>query len=119
MNIAESFDFLLHAVLAWSASHLGQITGDPEVQQDVYRHRCLALGGLQQAIEAFSADNSDAVLCASIVLTWQSCNACVNAHSRPTPLIPIQKNMGFDDAGLSDCEIYIACETEAFTHLCR
>ena len=75
MNIAASFDFLLHAVLAWSATHLAQLTGESEVQQEAYRHRGLALGGLQQAIKTFSKDNSDAVLCTSIVLAWQSCDA--------------------------------------------
>jgi Fungal specific transcription factor domain len=75
VTIATTFDFLMHAVLGWSATHLAQITGDPEIQQDAYKHRCDALNGLQQAIKGFSRDNSDAVLCASIVMAWQSSDA--------------------------------------------
>lgn len=75
MNIAVSCDFLLHAVLGWSATHLAHVTGDQEIQQDAYMHRCEALRGLQVAIKSFSKENSDAVLCASIVMAWQSSDA--------------------------------------------
>ena len=37
-----------------------------------YHHRGLALQGLQQAIGSFSRQNSDAVLAASILLSWQA-----------------------------------------------
>ena len=70
--MATSFNFLLHAVLGWSATHMAQLTGDLEVQQDAYRHRCHALKGLQAAMKSFSKDNSDAVLCTLIVMAWQS-----------------------------------------------
>jgi hypothetical protein len=65
----------MHAVLGWSATHLAQITGDSKIQQDAYSHRALALNGLQIAIKSFSNDNADAVLCASIVMAWQSSDA--------------------------------------------
>lgn len=65
----------MHAVLAWSATHLAQVTKDPEIQQDAYTHRGLALQGLQEAIKDFSKENADAVLCASIVMAWQSSDA--------------------------------------------
>lgn len=37
-----------------------------------YQHRGLALKGLQEAIGRFSKGNSDAVLAASILLSWQA-----------------------------------------------
>jgi len=37
-----------------------------------YQHRGSALKGLQEAIGAFSKENSDAVLAASILLSWQA-----------------------------------------------
>lgn len=37
-----------------------------------YQHRGLALKGLQEAIGRFSKQNSDAVLAASILLSWQA-----------------------------------------------
>lgn len=67
----------MHAILAWSATHLAQMTGDNLLQQDAYKHRCLALRGLQVAVESFSKENGDAVLCASIVMSWQSLDASV------------------------------------------
>ena len=75
--MAFSYDFLLHAVLGWSATHLAQLTRDKEIQKDAYRHRCVALQGLQLSIQSLSKENSDAVLCASIVMLWQSSDASV------------------------------------------
>jgi len=37
-----------------------------------YEHRGIALKGLQEAIGAFSPQNSDAVLAASLLLSWQA-----------------------------------------------
>jgi hypothetical protein len=75
MAVAESHDFVMHALLGWSATHLAQIYGDKEMELDAYRHRGQALKGLQDAIQFFSKENADAVLSASIVMSWQSCDA--------------------------------------------
>ncbi len=75
MGIAFSHDFVMQAVLAWSATHLSKMTGHEEVLKDAYYHRGRALKGLQQAIEEFSTDNFDGVLAASIVLSWQAADA--------------------------------------------
>jgi hypothetical protein len=37
-----------------------------------YEHRGVALKGLHEAIGAFSRENSDAVLAASLLLSWQA-----------------------------------------------
>jgi hypothetical protein len=73
--IAFSYDFVMHAILAWSATHLSKMTGDNGLKQDAYKHRCHALRGLQSAIKLFPRENSDAVLCASIAMLWQSSDA--------------------------------------------
>jgi hypothetical protein len=75
MAIAESHDFVMHALLGWSATHLAPIFGDREMELDGYRHRDQALKGLQGALLCFSKENADAVLSASIVMSWQSSEA--------------------------------------------
>jgi hypothetical protein len=37
-----------------------------------YEHRGIALKGLHEAIGSFSRENSDAVLAASLLLSWQA-----------------------------------------------
>jgi hypothetical protein len=62
----------MNALFAWSSSHVAQITNDLGLKQESY-HQCeLALKGLQEAINNFSEQNSDAVLCASIIMAWQA-----------------------------------------------
>jgi hypothetical protein len=52
--------------------HLAYLTGCPTVGNMAYEHRGIALLGLQEAISTFSRDTSDAVLAASLVLSWQA-----------------------------------------------
>jgi hypothetical protein len=42
------------------------------VRHMAYEHRGIALKGLHEAIGAFSRENSDAVLAASLLLSWQA-----------------------------------------------
>jgi len=42
------------------------------VNQMAYEHRGIALKGLHEAIGSFSRENSDAVLAASLLLSWQA-----------------------------------------------
>lgn len=62
----------MHALLAFSAEHIAFLTSCPLVGNLAYEHRGIALKGLQEAIGAFSPENSDAVLAASLVLSWQA-----------------------------------------------
>jgi hypothetical protein len=62
----------MHALLALSATHLAWLTECPLTANMAYEHRGIALKGLHEAIGAFSRENSDAVLAASLLLSWQA-----------------------------------------------
>jgi hypothetical protein len=62
----------MHALLAFSAMHIAFLTDCPLVGSMAFVYRGNALGGLQEAITSFSRENSDAVLAASLVLSWQA-----------------------------------------------
>jgi hypothetical protein len=62
----------MHALLALSATHLAWLTDCPLTANMAYEHRGIALKGLHEAIGAFSRQNSDAVLAASLLLSWQA-----------------------------------------------
>jgi hypothetical protein len=61
----------MHALLALSSSHIAWLTNRPLVKEMTYEHRGKALHGLREAIKVFSRENSDAVLAASLLLSWQ------------------------------------------------
>lgn len=62
----------MHSVLAFSAMHIAFLTDCPIVGNMAYEQRGEALKGLQEAIGSFSRDSSDAILAASLVLSWQA-----------------------------------------------
>ncbi len=62
----------MHSLLALSASHLAWLTGCPLTSNMAFEHRGLALKGLHEAIGSFLRENSDAVLAASLLLSWQA-----------------------------------------------
>ena len=72
LAIALSSDFVLSAVLALSASHLAWQTKNTETEHLAYQHRGIALKGLHEAIGAFARENSEAILAASMLLSWQA-----------------------------------------------
>lgn len=71
MQLALSFDFVAYAVIAHSAGRLALVTKTSEAFEDAARFRTLALKGLNEAINSFSKDNADAILCASMCLSNQ------------------------------------------------
>lgn len=71
LAIAVSSDFVMSAIMAFSASHLAYITGNKETESLAFHHRGIAFKGLQSAMAGFSKENSDAILAASILLSWQ------------------------------------------------
>lgn len=75
--MASTHPFVMHSLLGLSASHLSWLTASPATMQLAYQHRGHAFSGLQAAIGAFSKENSDAVLAASILLSWQVTDWCV------------------------------------------
>jgi hypothetical protein len=65
-------DFVMSAVLAFSACHLAWQTKNHETENLAYYHRGVALKGLHEAISAFSRQNSESILAASMLLSWQA-----------------------------------------------
>ncbi|CAL8574280.1 hypothetical protein XPA_000245 [Xanthoria parietina] len=72
LNAAEGYDFVMSAVLAFAATHLAWLTRSTETKNLAYQHRGVALKGLHDAIGHFSRESSDAILAASILLSWQT-----------------------------------------------
>lgn len=72
IRIGATHPYVLHALLSFSAMHLAYLTGCPVVGNMAYEHRGIAFKRLQGAIETFSPETSDAILAASLVLSWQS-----------------------------------------------
>ncbi|KAK4163529.1 hypothetical protein QBC43DRAFT_56623 [Cladorrhinum sp. PSN259] len=72
ISIGATHPYVLHALLAFSAMHIAYLTDCPLVGNMAYEHRGNALKGLQGAIEYFSRETSDAILAASLVLSWQA-----------------------------------------------
>lgn len=71
LGLAVTSDFVMSAVLAFSASHLAYMTGNKETESVAFHHRGMAFKGLQSAMAGFSKENSNAILAASILLSWQ------------------------------------------------
>ncbi|KAG4444087.1 hypothetical protein IFR05_000440 [Cadophora sp. M221] len=72
LKIGTDYSFVMHALLALSATHLAWLTDCPLTANIAYEHRGIALKGLHEAIGGFSRQNSDAVLAASLLLSWQA-----------------------------------------------
>ncbi|KAF2843736.1 hypothetical protein M501DRAFT_925839 [Patellaria atrata CBS 101060] len=72
LSLAASHPFVMHALLAFSASHLSWVATSPETKQLGQQHGSVAFKGLQDAIASFSRANSDAALAASMLLSWQA-----------------------------------------------
>ncbi|KAF6522868.1 hypothetical protein HZS61_014396 [Fusarium oxysporum f. sp. conglutinans] len=72
IRIGATTPYVMHALLAFSAMHIAFLTDCPLVGSMAYEHRGIALKGLQEAIGSFSRETSDAILAASLVLSWQA-----------------------------------------------
>jgi hypothetical protein len=72
LRIGATTPYVMHALLAFSAMHIAFLTDCPLVGSMAFEHRGIALSGLHEAIGSFSRDTSDAILAASLVLSWQA-----------------------------------------------
>ena len=72
LRIGATHAYVMDALLAFSAMHMAFLTDCPLVGSMAYEHKGTALSGLQEAISSFSRENSDAILAASLVLSWQA-----------------------------------------------
>ncbi|KAH7407025.1 hypothetical protein DE146DRAFT_606989 [Phaeosphaeria sp. MPI-PUGE-AT-0046c] len=72
LSIAASHSFVMHSILAFSASHLAWISQSNETRNLAFHHASIALKGLHDGITSFTKMNSDAVLASSLLLAWQA-----------------------------------------------
>ncbi|KAJ4373184.1 hypothetical protein N0V83_003476 [Neocucurbitaria cava] len=72
LSIAASHPFVMHSILAFSASHLAWISQSSETRNLAFHHASIALKGLHDGITNFTKLNSDAVLASSLLLAWQA-----------------------------------------------
>ncbi|KAF2785709.1 hypothetical protein K505DRAFT_368869 [Melanomma pulvis-pyrius CBS 109.77] len=72
LSIAASQPFVMHSILAFSASHLAWISQSSETRNLAFHHAGVALKGLHEGIANFTKVNSDAVLASSLLLAWQA-----------------------------------------------
>ncbi|KAJ5365682.1 hypothetical protein N7517_008568 [Penicillium concentricum] len=72
LAIALGSEFVMSSILSFSAFHLAFLTRDQETRQLAFRHKVTALQGLQTALASFSKENCDAILAASVLLSWQA-----------------------------------------------
>ncbi|KAL7907932.1 hypothetical protein GGI35DRAFT_470401 [Trichoderma velutinum] len=72
LKIGATTPYVMHALLAFSAMHIAFLTDCPLVGSMAFEHRGKALSGLHTAIGSFSRATSDAILAASLVLSWQA-----------------------------------------------
>lgn len=72
MGLAASHQFVMHSILAFSASHLAWISQSAETRSLASSHGATAMKGLHEAMGSFSKNNADAILAASLLLSWQS-----------------------------------------------
>jgi hypothetical protein len=70
--MAASHAFVMHSILAFSASHLAWISQSSETRNLAFQHGSIALRGLHEGIANFTKANSDAVLASSLLLAWQA-----------------------------------------------
>lgn len=72
LSVATSYSYVMHAFLAFSASHLAWISPSPDTRKIQIQHGGIALHGLHDALNSFSKSNADAILATSILLMTQA-----------------------------------------------
>ncbi|KEQ75909.1 hypothetical protein M436DRAFT_39323 [Aureobasidium namibiae CBS 147.97] len=72
LSVATSYSYVMHAFLAFSASHLAWVSPSPDTRKIQIQHGGIALRGLHDAISSFSKSNADAILATSILLMTQA-----------------------------------------------
>ncbi|KAI9731123.1 MAG: hypothetical protein M1818_007981 [Claussenomyces sp. TS43310] len=74
LKIGFSYDFVMHSLMAWASSHFAFCTKSVAAENVARHYRIFAMQGLQGAISSFDEKNMDAVLSASLLLSWQAAN---------------------------------------------
>jgi hypothetical protein len=71
LSLGVDHTFVMEALLAFSASHMANVTDCPLVKAMAFEREAKGIKGLSLAIQQFNKDNFDAILAASLVLSWQ------------------------------------------------
>lgn len=72
ISVALSSRCTMDALLGLSASHLAWKTSNSDTEHLAYQHRSNAAKGLHEALGSLSEKNAEAVLVASVLLSWQA-----------------------------------------------
>ena len=72
MKLGAKYDYVMQSLLALSATHLASTVKSAALDQIAFIHRGNAFRTLSQAVGVLTQENSDAVLAASAMLSWQS-----------------------------------------------
>lgn len=100
LKMASTYPFVMHAVLAFSASHLAWRTDSAMTSSIAQQHRGVALKGLQAAVADFSAENADAALAASIILSLQASDWSAPLPSSPRRRLVARLTPGLGVVGI-------------------
>lgn len=86
-ELAFEYPFLMHSLLAFSATHLSRT--EPGLEQYVTRHRLDALRLLREAVLNISEDNTDALVASALILIMDSlANASTTNPANPNSMSP-------------------------------
>lgn len=86
-DLAFEYPFLMHSLLAFSATHLSRT--EPGLEQYVSCHRLDALRLLREAVLQISEDNTDALVASALILIMDSlANASTSNSSNPNSMSP-------------------------------
>jgi hypothetical protein len=66
--------FILDCVLGLSAAHYSLVSENPDTAQLALYYRSQAFKGVRLGVSRFSERNADALIAASILLTWFQCD---------------------------------------------
>jgi hypothetical protein len=84
-QLAFDYPFLMHSILAFSATHLSRTT--KSLEESLTYHRGEALRLLREAVLEISAENTDALVASALILIMDSlANASLPSSSSPTSL---------------------------------
>lgn len=72
VRLATRHDYTMQSLVALSATHLASTCRSAALDQIAFAHRGNAFRSLSEAVGALDKENSDAVLAASALLSWQS-----------------------------------------------
>ncbi|KAI0397335.1 hypothetical protein F5Y17DRAFT_455250 [Xylariaceae sp. FL0594] len=72
ITLGATHRFVMDSLLAFMADYFADRTHRPQVGIMAYEHRGKAINGVQKALQVLGPHNAEAVLAATIVLSWQA-----------------------------------------------